>query len=84
MPYPKNFLQVCLKPKMYIFKFQNFTNRKKEMARDFSSILSQHEELRRATLLKHRKVSTQLKVLFYINIIKDIEKNHILLQLPLI
>ncbi|KAG8200718.1 hypothetical protein JTE90_022328 [Oedothorax gibbosus] len=41
---------------------QNFTNRKREIAKNFSSILTQHEELRRATLLKHRKVSTQLKL----------------------
>ncbi|GFT41447.1 uncharacterized protein NPIL_60251 [Nephila pilipes] len=41
---------------------QNFTNNNGSLNKDVSSILSQHEALRRATLLKHRKVSTQLKL----------------------
>ncbi|CAL1274270.1 unnamed protein product [Larinioides sclopetarius] len=41
---------------------QNFTQKNGNIIKEFNSILTQHEDLRRATLLKHRKVSTQLKL----------------------
>ncbi|KAF8781833.1 uncharacterized protein LOC129964187 [Argiope bruennichi] len=41
---------------------QNLTQKNGNITKEFNSILTQHEDLRRATLLKHRKVSTQLKL----------------------
>ncbi|GBM24029.1 hypothetical protein AVEN_33990-1 [Araneus ventricosus] len=41
---------------------QNLTQKNGNINKEFNSILTQHEDLRRATLLKHRKVSTQLKM----------------------